>query len=36
MNIYIKALNDTLLSNYDVNNIQVVLKNIWNKEFEGK
>ncbi len=36
MNIYIKALNDTILNNFDVNNIPIVLKNIWNKEFEGK
>ena len=35
MHIYVKALNQTICAGKDVNDIPQVLKNIWNKEFEG-
>ena len=35
MNIYAKALDQTIQSGYDLNNVPQVLKNIWNKKFQG-
>ena len=35
INIYIKALNETIINKHNINNIPIVLKHIWNKEFEG-
>lgn len=34
-NIYIRALNETIVRNGDVNNILEVLKHIWSKNFDG-
>lgn len=35
MDIYIRALNATVLSNENLNNIPAVLSHMWNKEFDG-
>ena len=36
MHIYIKALSETISNKKDINNIPEVLKQIWNKNFDGK
>ena len=35
MHIYINALNKTILSHENINNITAVLSHIWNKQFDG-